>query len=344
MHRSARRHFARLAPLLTLPALAVALLPAPAHSATAAPKPITYDAADTKTEQRSVANYWTAARMAAAKPLDAPAESASRFVSSALLDVPDGKPISIKPTLTLTAAETTAASPRSDGEPWTSEGAITDTVGRIFFTVTSGSSAGRNASCSGNAVTSANRSVVITAGHCVKIGGSFHSNWVFVPGYDQGNRPHGTWVATSLLTTPQWNSREDMNFDLGAAVVAPLDGRLLTEAVGGQGIAFNQSRGRQMYAFGYPAASPYNGSRLIYCSGRAFDDFLMSEDVGLNCDMTGGSSGGPWFINFNESTGLGLLNSVNSFKYNFANYWMFGPYFGGEAQALYNAAQRTSLT
>ncbi|GAA0964034.1 peptidase [Acrocarpospora macrocephala] len=349
MHRSARRHFARLAPLLTLPALfspalAVALLPAaPAHSATAAPKPITYDAADTKTEQRSVASYWTAARMAAAKPLDAPAESARRFVSSAQLDVPDGKPLSVKPTMTLTA-EAAAASPRSTGEPWTSEGAITDTVGRIFFTVTSGSSAGRNASCSGNAVTSANRSVVITAGHCVKIGGSFHSNWVFVPGYDQGNRPHGTWVATSLLTTPQWNSREDMNFDLGAAVVAPLDGRLLTEAVGGQGIAFNQSRGRQMYAFGYPAASPYNGSRLIYCSGRAFDDFLMSEDVGLNCDMTGGSSGGPWLINFNESTGLGLLNSVNSFKYNFANYWMFGPYFGGEAQALYNAAQRTSLT
>ncbi|GAA0383987.1 peptidase [Acrocarpospora corrugata] len=344
MHRSARRHFARLAPLLALPALAVALLPAsPAHSATAAaPKPITYGAADTKTEQRSVATYWTAARMAAAKPLDAPAATTHRFVSSTLLDLPDGAPTTVKPTQTLTAAA--AVSPRSTGEAWDSDGAVVKTVGRVFFTLTGGSSAGRNASCSGSAVTSSNRSVVMTAGHCVKNGGSFHSNWVFVPGYDQGNRPNGTWVATSLLTTPQWNAREDMNFDLGAAVVAPLDGRLLTEAVGGQGIAFNQSRGRQMYSFGYPAASPYNGSRLIYCSGRAFDDFLMSEDVGLNCDMTGGSSGGPWFINFNENSGLGLLNSVNSFKYNFANYWMFGPYFGSEAQALYNAAQRTSLT
>nr|BFE87519.1 hypothetical protein GCM10020093_101200 [Planobispora longispora] len=67
----------------------------------------------------------------------------------------------------------------------------------MFFTYQ-----GRNASCSANAVTSENKSTVITAGHCVKMGGSFHGNWVFVPGYDNGNRPYGTWVATTLYTTP----------------------------------------------------------------------------------------------------------------------------------------------
>ncbi|WP_214106309.1 trypsin-like serine peptidase [Acrocarpospora catenulata] len=342
-----RRRLTRLAPLLVLPAVAAALLPASAYGQThekTAPKPITYEAADTKSEQRSVAGYWTEARMAAAKPLDAPGATGHRFVSSAALALPAGKPSTIAATFTAAESSTAAVSRNSTGEPWTDDGAIVNTVGRVFFTVTAGSSAGRNASCSGSAVTSANKSVVITAGHCVKINGGFHSNWVFVPGYDQGNRPHGTWVAVSLLTTPQWSASEDMNFDLAAAVVAPLNGKLLTEVVGGQGIAFNQPRSRQMYAFGYPAAAPYNGSRLIYCSGRAFDDFLMSDDQGLNCDMTGGSSGGPWFVNFNESTGAGLLNSVNSFKYNFANFWMFGPYFGTEAQALYNAAQRTSLT
>ncbi|MFD1546827.1 hypothetical protein [Nonomuraea guangzhouensis] len=82
----------------------------------------------------------------------------------------------------------------------------------------------------------------------------------------------------SVLTTPQWNASEDIDFDVAAAVVAPLQGRALTDAVGGQGVAFNQARRQRMYAFGYPAAAPYDGARLIYCSGRAFDDFLMSKD------------------------------------------------------------------
>ena len=55
-----------------------------------------------------------------------------------------------------------------------------------------------------------------------------------------------------------------------------------------------------MYGFGYPAAAPYDGSKLIYCSGRAFDDFLLSRSLGLTCNMTGS----PWAPNFDESTGL----------------------------------------
>jgi hypothetical protein len=65
-----------------------------------------------------------------------------------------------------------------------------------------------------------------------------------------------------------------------------------------------------------------------------------STDQGLDCNMTGGSSGGPWFVNYSESTGVGTLNSVNSFKYrggNMRNY-MFGPYLGSVAQTLYSSA------
>ena len=29
----------------------------------------------------------------------------------------------------------------------------------------------------------------------------------------------------------------------------------------------------------------------------------------MACDMTGGSSGGPWLTGFNETTGVGTLNS-----------------------------------
>lgn len=323
--------------LLSILALATGstLLSAGAAQAGTGPRPAVEEAADSKSEQREVLQYWTPQKMEAAQPLTPPApKNTAKMGPSAPGEPTTGTPWTAPPTSGSGGGQQQVQA--SGGAQWTRGGAVVKTTGRIFFTYQ-----GRNASCSGSAVTSANESVVVTAGHCVKMGGEYHTNWVFVPGYDQGQRPHGTWVATKLLTTAQWDAREDINFDVAAAVVAPLQGRTLTDAVGGQGVSFNQGRRVQMHAFGYPAAAPYDGSKLIYCSGRTFDDFLMSRDHGLTCNMTGGSSGGPWFQSFSESTGLGTLNSVNSFKYNFAANWMFGPYFGAEAQAVYNAAQNT---
>jgi hypothetical protein len=48
--------------------------------------------------------------------------------------------------------------------------------------------------------------------------------------------------------------------------------------------------------------------------------------------MTGGSSGGPWFL------GSGAQNSVNSFGYNNIPNVMFGPYYGSVAQTTYATA------
>lgn len=352
------RRKARLVPILTAIAGSTLLSTTIAHGATAdaatgtgesgvtsaraVPQPVEKEAADTRKEQQTVQRYWTEAKMEAAKPLAAlvPEKDGARLTAGAIAAQAAADPVSVPATEpdgdTVTATRGSAAARASTGAAWTRGGAIVKTAGRVFFTYQ-----GRNASCSANAVTSENRSTVITAGHCVRMGGAFHGNWVFVPGYQNGERPHGTWVATTLYTTPQWNNSEDVNYDVASAVVAPLNGRSLTDVVGGQGVSFNQARRRQMHSFGYPAAAPYDGSKLVYCAGRAFDDFLMSRDIGLNCNMTGGSSGGPWFLDFNESTGLGTLNSVNSFKYAFATGWMFGPYFGTEARAVYEAAQTT---
>ncbi|SDZ09471.1 hypothetical protein SAMN05421504_109164 [Amycolatopsis xylanica] len=220
------------------------------------------------------------------------------------------------------------------GGAWTGGGKVTQTAGRVFFTFQ-----GRKASCSGDAVTSTNGSVVVTAGHCVKYQGSFHTDWVFVPGYDNGNAPYGQWAAKTTLTTPQWQASEDMNYDVGMGVVNQLNGQRLTDVVGAQGIAFNQARNQSMYTFGYPAAAPYDGSKLIYCSGPTITDFLLTKDHGMSCNMTGGSSGGPWFLNFNEAAGTGIQASVNSFGYVFLPNYMFGPYFGTDAQNLYTKAQ-----
>ncbi|MEV7548849.1 peptidase [Amycolatopsis sp. NPDC089917] len=298
--------------LAALTGLAVTALTAVASPAQAAPAH--HRAA---VDAQAVSAYWTPERMRSAVPIEQ-LVSAPAFTPK---DVAKGK-------------STIIQSMPNGGGAWTGAGKVVQTAGRVFFTM-----GGRNASCSGDAVTSANGSVVITAGHCVKYQGAWHTNWTFAPGYDNGKTPYGTWAAKSTLTTPQWEASEDMNYDVGAAVVNPLNGQKLTDVVGAQGIAFNQARNQSMYTFGYPAAAPYDGTKLIYCSGSTFTDFLLTKDHGMSCDMTGGSSGGPWFLNFSEATGAGVQASVNSFGYNFLPGYMFGPYFGTDAQNLYDKAQ-----
>ncbi|MBT2539455.1 peptidase [Streptomyces sp. ISL-44] len=285
-------------------------------------------AADTPASfrQQHTQGFWTAERMRGATPLDvtaAPGAARTPVATTAA-------PTHIAPTA---ASASPTAFPQAGGA-WTGAGAVVKTSGRVFFTM-----GDRTASCSGDSVTSANGSTVITAGHCVKYQGAWHTNWVFVPAYNNGSAPYGQWSATKTFATDQWAASEDMNMDVGLAVVAPLNGQTLSQAVGAQGILFNGGYNKKMYSFGFPAAAPYDGTKLVYCSGNSGKDFLLTKDHSLACNMTGGSSGGPWFQDFNESTGLGTQVSVNSFGYTFLPNRMYGPYFGNEAKAAYDKAQ-----
>jgi hypothetical protein len=205
---------------------------------------------------------------------------------------------------------------------------ITKTTGKVFFTL-----GGTNYVCSGSATSSSNRDVVSTAGHCVNEGpGAFATNWAFVPAYNNNVRPYGTWTARSLVTTSAWANQGDINYDGGFAVMNTLNGAHLTDVVGGQGIAFNLARGLSYTSYGYPAAQPFDGQTLKSCAGTAQSDIYGgTQSQRIPCNMTGGSSGGPWF------TG-GLQNSLNSFGYNGVKNQMFGPYFGSAIQTAYNSA------
>src|SRR5699024_1696383 len=119
-----------------------------------------------------------------------------------------------------------------------------------------------------------------------------------------------------------WSSSGDMNYDVGFAVMNENDsGKSLTDVVGSYPIGFNMERGLTYTSYGYPAGAPYDGEQLYSCTDTASQDSRGSNDQGITCDMTGGSSGGGWI------TG-GVLNSVNSFKYKADPTTMYGPYFG----------------
>ncbi|MFI5616131.1 trypsin-like serine peptidase [Streptomyces sp. NPDC051567] len=314
-----KRHRTALSVLLATGALLAGALTAAVPSA-AADAPASF-------RQQHVQGFWTAERMRAAAPLDITAVPGTGRTRATAAQ----RPTTVPPTPASVASPTAFPQP---GGAWTGGGAVVRTSGRVFFTM-----GDRTASCSGDSVTSANGSTVVTAGHCVKYQGTWHTNWVFVPAYDNGAAPYGQWTATKTFATDQWAASEDMNMDVGLAVVAPLNGRTLSQAVGAQGLLFNGGYNKKMYAFGFPAAAPYDGSKLVYCSANSGKDFLLTKDHSLACNMTGGSSGGPWFQDFDETTGLGTQVSVNSFGYTFLPNRMFGPYFGAEAKAAYDRAQ-----
>jgi len=256
----------------------------------------------------SAEKYWTPERMRSATPLDLVTAHGAHAKHPAI------------------------ATRQTAGREWSYGRKIGRTMGRIFFTTGDG----ENASCSGNVVNSANRSVVVTAGHCVRNGGAWNGAWVFVPGYHDGDRPHGTWVATMLATTPQWEKSENTDYDVGMAVLGPRGGKRIADAVGAQDIGFGERRGRWVAAFGYPAEGKYDGSLPIYCTGGVGGDQVgTSHDQALACDQTGGPSGGPWLVGFDPRTGTGTQYSVNSFKYTDEPNYMYGPYFGQAVKDLY---------
>lgn len=251
------------------------------------------------------------------------------------------------------------------GAAWTGGGKVKATTGKVLFTM-----AGVDYVCSGSVAqdTSTATSLILTAGHCLydEAGSGFATNWLFVPDYEDGGSivtnpdgshsfscdtvTYGCWTASALVTTTAWarggGSLAGFNHDYAFAVVGaggkPGESKQLDATVGANPVAFNVGHPTQVYSFGYPAAPPYDGQRLIYCAGSdQRDTWGGTTAFGLNCNMTGGSSGGPWFVSFGAGGSAGALNSVNSFKYTSGKLskHMFGPYFGAYAQKTYTAAQ-----
>lgn len=217
-------------------------------------------------------------------------------------------------------------------KPW--RGTAMKTVGRLFFV----NSRGFDSWCTATAVTSANRSVVMTAAHCVRRGASpdnTNTAMVFVPGYSNGRQPYGAFAVRTVVTPRSWE-KESIN-DMAALVVdAGKDGRKLTDVVGGQRIAFNRPVGGTVSSFGYPATHPQLGEELLRCVGTAKK---ANGTQVIPCDMNGGSSGGPWLADFDAAAGKGVLVSVNSALDAMEPTKMYGEVFGATARKVYGQAQ-----
>jgi V8-like Glu-specific endopeptidase len=337
--------------LLALPlALGALALAAAVPAALAAPaRPA--GPPDTTREHRRIVDFWTVDRVQQARPRD--------FVGT------PGQGFRLAPAATtgkVTGARRPAGGGGSGtvlGSSWTGEGLVLRTTGKVFFSV-----GGTYYTCSGSVVTDRadnDRSIALTAGHCVydQETHSFAENWMFVPDYDSAPASFtfntdfcaqttlGCWTSTRLVahsgftSQPTFNTAATLN-DWGFAVLGAggkTGDALLETVVGSQPFttATQQTR-TTVDAFGYPAAQPYTGTDLTYCQGPLGTDRRNGGRTwGVGCGMTGGSSGGPWFIPFSTSSGQGTQMSVNSYRYAGVNS-MFGPVFNARTQATYDAA------
>lgn len=242
------------------------------------------------------------------------------------------------------------------GADWTS-GALPQTaVGKVFFT-----SGRTNYVCSGSAISDGidEISIVVTAAHCVIDAGRFATNWAYVPNYDGGNRT--PWYASRLFVRNEFASQKQFNrtaveHDWAFAVIpsgtfsknrktfsnpsSKLDTDFGTFNYSSTGFT---AIGNTSTALGYPAASPYSGSLLMYAQGPIKSDPTGYSTWGMPSDLTGGASGGPWLSSLATDSTSGTVSSVNSYKYNIDTKSMYGPRFNIKTDATYNSA-RTNIS
>lgn len=281
--------------------------------------------------------YWTNERVAKAVPRDVVLDPASGRLSPARKPGGGG-------------GGTTAVT----GASWTKAGEVLKASGKVLFTL--GSS---NYVCSAAVVddNKSDRSIILTAAHCVfDPATGVASNWIFVPEYDTApvrlsgsfcaNTVHGCWSASSIVVSNDFASEPGftttaVQHDYAFVVVGNggKSNSQLDDVVGSFPISFSAvSASTDAYLFGYPAAGKYKGTDLVYSRGPVgFDVYTSNTTYRVTSNMTGGSSGGPWFSSFNESTGTGTLISVNSYGYQ-GTTAMFGPILNSETSGMFTEA------
>jgi hypothetical protein len=188
--------------------------------------------------------------------------------------------------------------------------------------------------CSATVVDDPSRTVVMTAGHCVYDPRTRTAarRLAFIPSYDDGARPFGRWTASKARTTLGWIKKENYDFDYATLTMQPHDGALIEDVVGGRPLAVNTPREQTYNAYGYPVN--HARAQLMWtCRGPYAGDDPRPipggpAPIGMGCDMTAGASGGGWIDD------LGRLVSVTSFGYGARKGFLYGPYLTPKAARL----------
>ena len=188
--------------------------------------------------------------------------------------------------------------------------------------------------CSANAVESANGVTVATAAHCIDDFGAFHAHIAFVPAYEDGRAPFGTWPLAAYALPAGWTGVHSPASDTAFFTVSSPTGRTLAATIGASPVRFGAGRDLATTVYGYPGLPPYDGRHPLLCRGTASSDDAPAGQ-GVACSMNEGASGGPWFAGDDADApqySVSTNRSLGSTR-------LFSPAWGPVIQAAYRAVE-----
>ncbi|MEO5877481.1 MAG: trypsin-like peptidase domain-containing protein [Streptosporangiaceae bacterium] len=209
--------------------------------------------------------------------------------------------------------------------------------------------------CSGTVVNTSytkkgkgNKSVILTAGHCVEDPKDGFSSKAmrFKPDYADGKSPRGLWDIEWTWTYRNWSSQRNWAYDYAMLVSTKHRNGPVAKFTGAQSMQFNyKKRNYWVRAYGYPAEyTPNNtqyadkGEKLRMCKGRTRGVNRGGlKSLALSCNMSHGASGGPLIASLKKN-GYGRIISLVSFgigKQTVIN----GPIFNTATRNLYFRAR-----
>jgi V8-like Glu-specific endopeptidase len=156
------------------------------------------------------------------------------------------------------------------------------------------------------------RRLVLTAGHCVynpEPAGSandyFFEDFLFVPSYNVGNDPFGSWDWSQVIVSGEWtggNGSLPNAQDVAILQIADQDiqggsaKEKIGDVTGTLGFATQFLKKQHVTMIGWPGNLD-GGERMISSHAEAFKN-VTPNAVEFGSAMKGGSSGGPWIVDF----------------------------------------------
>lgn len=155
------------------------------------------------------------------------------------------------------------------------------------------------------------RGVIVTAAHCVAAFGErrFYQSIQFVPAYWRGSAPYGVWNwAQARIMTSYFTGSDSCAVsgivcanDLAVVVLAAKNGVYPGTSTGWYGYGWGgysyTGGSAHITQLGYPVALN-GGLELIRTDSRGFVSSANSNNTVIGSLQTGGSSGGPWIVNY----------------------------------------------
>jgi V8-like Glu-specific endopeptidase len=177
-------------------------------------------------------------------------------------------------------------------------------AGKLFF-----NESGQTFICSASLV---KPGIVVTAAHCVaNFGtGTYYTDWEFHPGYRNGVSPFGKWTVTKAYVLNAYLDGTDScqtkgvvcRDDIAILVLKPQNNTFPGKRTGWfsvamNGAGFTPQRTTHVTQIGYPGCLD-NAGFMQRNDSQGGVDTANSDNTVIGSLMCGGSSGGPWVMNF----------------------------------------------